>query len=202
MRHVWSLLAGLAVAPVAFFLFSLDLTYAQVRYGLNPHGNELVIIQLLLAGLVLGALCSSRLSPTGPIAAGLLLILPLALSELVPAVFMVIFPEDKRIAVGEVVRFVPAQGAINGLGLITGVMLLMAAASPSRWKRWPKPAPAAATLEPVVDTGRIESVAAWRPFPDDTSEATVALGIPQQQQPGTTSQLPLTGPWAPPPPQR
>jgi hypothetical protein len=199
MRHVWSLLVGLAVAPVAYFMFSLDLTYAQVRYA-APDGSELVIAQLVLAGLILGALGSTRLSPTGPIAAGLLLLFPIVLGQILPAVFDLIFPQDRRIAIGEVVRFVPAQGATNGFAAVTGVMLLMAAASPGRWKRWPKPTPAAGAVEPVVDTGRIDAVAAWRPFPDDSSEATVALDIPQVPKPATTTELPLTGPWAPPPP--
>jgi len=191
MRHVWSLLAGLGVAVAAFFIFSLDLTYAQVRFG-DPYRSDLLILQLVVAGLLLGSIGSTRVSPTGPILAGLLLVLPVALSQLLPDVFEAVFPGDARIAIGEVVRFVPAQGASSQLVLVTGVMLLMAAASPGRWRRWPQPAPAAGTVEPVVDTGRIDAVAAWRPFSADTSESTVRLAAPGEQPP-------LAGPWAPPP---
>lgn len=83
--------------------------------------------------------------------------------------------------------------------LLVGPVLLMAAASPGRWKRWPQPAAAPGTVDPVVDTGRIDAVAAWRPFPGDASQPTVSGGAPPAQPAGTDSDAPLTGPWAPPP---
>jgi hypothetical protein len=40
IRHIWSLVAGLVAAPVAFFLMSLDLVYAQVRLTDDPRASN------------------------------------------------------------------------------------------------------------------------------------------------------------------
>jgi len=195
MRHVWSLLAGLAVAPAVIAVLSVTVLPAgQAEFALQTG-------VLVAAGLLLGVLASLRLSPVGPIVAGLLLVTPRILASFRVGDWLFRSSLLPRGTIADGVYFRPELALFSPIAFAGGVILLMAAASPGRWKQWPKPGPAGAPVEPVVDTGRIESVAAWRPFPDDTSEATISLDVPRQQ-PGTTSELPLTGPWAPPPPQR
>lgn len=195
MRHVWSLLAGLLVAPLIACVLS-------IRF--NPQvwerAQDLNVVLIIAAGLLIGVLASLRWSPVGPIVAGLILVTP----NLLFTAFRVGVPwASLHRSLGEGVEFRAGFGAMSLTALAGGCALLVAAASPSRWKAWPRPvAPATLSVDPVVDTGRIDAVAAWRPFPDDTSEATLPLGIPAEQRPSPSSELPATGPWAPPPTQR
>ncbi|NUT32431.1 MAG: hypothetical protein HOV79_05080 [Hamadaea sp.] len=194
MRHVWSLLAGLLVAPLVIAALSLLV---------SPSGDlgYLKTVSLAVAGLLVGLLAAVPISPVGPIVAGLLLITPRVALEIfgpvrIPIGWVYVISDD--------VVFRTADGLYAYSAVVAGCALLVAAASPSRWRGRPRPATAAAkpAVDPVVDTGRIDAVAAWRPFPDDTSESTIPLGIPAEQRSNPPSDLPVTGPWAPPPPQR
>ncbi|MCP2326670.1 hypothetical protein HDA40_005177 [Hamadaea flava] len=189
MRHVWSLLAGLIVAPMLVELASI---HFHVEVWADTTGVQTGIYCAM--GLLLGALACLQTSPVGPIVAGLLLVAPRLLATL----FGVGVPLDSlgfRLAEG--VTVVPWVGVYSPVLFISGVALLLAAASPSRWRGRPKFPPAASPVEPVVDTGRIDAVAAWRPFPADTPATAVPAASPTTPEPPGSP--PLTGPWAPPP---
>ncbi|NUT05871.1 MAG: hypothetical protein HOV76_20565 [Hamadaea sp.] len=188
MRHVWSLVAGLIVAPVLVELASIHFTAVWA----DTTGAQTAVYAGM--GLLFGALACLQTSPVGPVVAGLLLVTP----RLLAYGFGIGVPLDSlgfRLADGVIVA--PWIGAYSPILFVGGVALLLAAASPSRWRGRPKPPPVAPPVEPVVDTGRIDAVAAWRPFPADGTQTAAPAAPPTQ--PELHGSAPLTGPWAPPP---
>ncbi|NUR72949.1 MAG: hypothetical protein HOU81_19205 [Hamadaea sp.] len=193
MRHVWSLLAGLIVAPLIF-------AASSVIVEMTGDWTMLQTVFLVPPALLIGALAVPRISPVGPIAAGLLLVTPRLLVTVFDVSSDRLFrpPLSSVSRIAEGVLFRPESGLISFTAFVGGVILLLTAASPSRWRGRPKTPTAASPVEPVVDTGRIDAVAAWRPFPADSSETAAPVpspAPPENQNPGS----PPTGPWAGPP---
>jgi hypothetical protein len=182
MRHVWSLLAGLVIAPIVYLLMCLHLDSGRF---------ELVLAVLAAAGLLLGVLGSLRTSPVGPILVGLLFITPTVLRETSSSLFSKIFLGYESRFIGDV-EIDWGQAAISAVLPVVGVMLLVAAVSAQRWKRWPQ-----VGVDSWVDTGRIEAAATWQPFPHDAAPTpTTTMELPADPD-QTTAQL--SHPWAPPP---
>ena len=143
MRHLWSLLAGIVAAPLAW----LSLATGQHRSQATLSGWEATgtfdttqligpAAFLVAAGVVLGLLGTLRWSPVGPIVAGVLLV--------VPTVFLFVNPFQTLDAIpgGENWRLLdqdllPHLPVANGTLLVLGSLLLMAAFSAQRWQRWP-----------------------------------------------------------------
>jgi hypothetical protein len=136
MRHVWSLLAGIVIAPLAW----LVIAYGQAAISDSGQiGADrplwFGLILLALVGLALGTVGSLRVSPAGP--------LVVASSYVGATVFLIAAPDaaqhmlpDVWLVLGELV--VPASPISSGvLGLI-GTMLLVAVVSAQRWRSWPK----------------------------------------------------------------
>jgi hypothetical protein len=153
IRHLWSLVAGLVAAPVAFLLISLDLAYVQVRLTGDPQGFQLNFARLVAVGIVLGAVATLKISPVGPMVAGALLLTPTTIGLFSPDLFLQIF-QDTDFQIG-LVGIRPVVGAGSALGVALGALMLMAGASPSRWKG-PAAEPAAVAvpeLAPVDPAG-------------------------------------------------
>ena len=135
VRHVLSLLLGLVIAPVVWIgagLGQAKLAQAAAD-GVTLNSATVPLAILAGAGLVFGLIAVTRISPLGPILAGLLLIgVQLAyvaraerITELLP----------KRVAGAEGVLTLPAA---TGLAAVLGAALLFAVLSVARWRRWPK----------------------------------------------------------------
>ena len=83
MRHLWSFLAGLAVAPVTWVLVTLGQDgsvrtvdrWVEIGTYSTPNLIE-PAVYLGVAGILLGLLGTLRFSPFGPLVAGLLLAVP------------------------------------------------------------------------------------------------------------------------------
>lgn len=132
IRHIWSLVAGLVAAPVAFFLMSLDLAYAQVRLTADPQGFQLNFARRVTVGIVLGAVATLKISPVGSMVAGALLLTPTTIGLFSPELFLQIF-SGTDFQIGLVgVQPMPAAG--SALGVALGALMVMAGASSSRWK--------------------------------------------------------------------
>lgn len=141
MRHVWSLLAGVVAAPLAWLLLAAGQHRSEETVGGWSDAGffdtaELIVpaLFLLAAGVLLGLLGTLRWSPAGPLAAGALL--------LAPAVAMFINPFWTADRVGEQWPLLgqdlaPRLPIVNGTLLVLGALLLMAVFSASRWRRWP-----------------------------------------------------------------
>jgi hypothetical protein len=141
MRHLWSLLAGLAVAPLTWVLLALGQNgSARAVNGWEERAvydtAELLAPAgyLVVAAAMLGLLATLRVSPVGPLAAGVLLISGYGLMFVDPFAVHDALPRDWTLFGDPVALAVPLDN--GSLGLL-GVLLLMATLSVQRWRRWP-----------------------------------------------------------------
>lgn len=146
MRHLWSLLAGLVAAPLAWLLLSTG-QYRSVTTvaGWDEAGRfdtaDLIAPAAFLAGagVLLGLLGTLRWSPAGPLVAGLLFIVPTVLMFINPFDTLERFlrPDDgaaRRLLGQDLQPWLPVE---NGTLLVLGALLLVAVLSVQRWRRWP-----------------------------------------------------------------
>ena len=134
MRHIASLLAGLVIAPLAWILIG------AATIGLDPDGlyndavgkpsNVLAMAMFAIAGIALGLLAVTRMSPAGPLTAAVILgglfgffrfvakdfTLPEALESLK-------LPAESATAAGK-----------SGVVLAVAALMAMAILVPSRWR--------------------------------------------------------------------
>jgi hypothetical protein len=179
MRHLWSLLAGVVAAPLAWLFISTG----QHRAGRTAASWEaagrfdtadLIGPALFLAGagVLLGLLGTLRWSPAGPLAAGVLFLVPTAFMFVNPfdTLDWFSYPDTRRVFSQD---FQPWLPVANGTTLVLGALLLMAVFSSQRWRRWP--APVAAT-PPATQPEVTEGVAALtdREQPSEKSTASLA----------------------------
>lgn len=173
MRHIASLFAGIIIAPIAWLLIGA----AQI--GLNPMAYELdggapsrflAIAMFVVAGALLGLIAVTRLSPAGPILAGLVFIGGffvfrggIAAVHLPDAMTNDLLPRESAIIAGE-----------TGMVLVIGALLLTSALIPSRWRgKQSEEEPERADLDTA-------SLAGTTLNPQDTPEAGVPFtGAPR-----------------------
>ncbi|MGR6317323.1 hypothetical protein Q2K19_06345 [Micromonospora soli] len=206
MRHLWSFLAGLVVAPVTWVLVTLGqdgsgrTIHRWVELGTYSTPNLIEpAVYLGVAGVLLGLLATLRLSPFGPLVAGLLLVVPYIGMFVAPFTVRDQVPEGWKLLGDPLPLRQPLE---NGTLFLIGVLLLMAVFSVGRWRRPGQPAaeaeltPADKPIEPNPSLGD------WPPADasKDRDTASVTLGYPD---PTPTEPLPRrTGgesPWSAPP---
>ena len=152
MRHLWSFLAGLVVAPVTWVLVTLGQDGSArtvdrwVEIGTYSTANLIEpAVYLGVAGILLGLLGTLRFSPLGPLVAGLLLITPYVGMFVAPFTVRDQIPDGWKVLGDPLPLRLPVE---NGTLFLIGVLLLMATFSAQRWRRWPatggepEPAPA------------------------------------------------------------
>ncbi len=201
MRHLGSLLAGLLAAPAVWLLIAIG----QPRTGSTIAGwadrntfdtAELIgpIAYLVGAGLVLGLVACLRLSPLGPLLAGLgytalyvaLFIDPLRVLDAIPD------PLD----VGPVEAH-PRVPVSNGTLAVLAGCLLVAVFSVKRWRRWPVAADAAPAEAVPADASAGGTIPLVTPSPEPASTFTLFAGPDEPAAPGEPTAPPP--PWPPPP---
>jgi hypothetical protein len=140
MRHLGSLTAGVLVAPFAWLLIALGQQQSAPRVADIVSGDATSTaglvgpVSLLAgAGILLGLVATLRISPVGPLLAGLFYVgtyigLVVAPTR-VPAV-----PENLHV-LGQ--HITPRTPLDNGTLLMIGALLLVSLASAHRWRRWP-----------------------------------------------------------------
>ncbi|MBY8872156.1 hypothetical protein K7640_09925 [Micromonospora sp. PLK6-60] len=206
MRHLWSFLAGLVVAPLTWVLITLGQDGSShtitrwVEIGTFNTANLIEpAVYLAVAGLLLGLIASLRVSPAGPVVAGLLLVVPYVGMFLAPFTVRNRVPEGWKVLGDPLPLLLPVE---NGTLFLLGVLLLLAAFSGQRWRQWPAAAAGAeltpANDEPIENTF---SLSDWPPAAGtaDRDTPTPTLGYPD---PTPTEPLPRrTGesPWTAPP---
>ncbi|HEX5541141.1 MAG TPA: hypothetical protein VFX60_06195 [Micromonospora sp.] len=206
MRHLWSLLAGVVAAPLAWVLIAAgqsgsDRTISSwVKTDSYSWANLIgPAVYLGVAGLLLGLIGTLRFSPAGPLAAGLLLVIPYAGLFAKPFVVRDAIPAGWELFGDELPLHQPLD---NGTLLLIGVLLLTATFSIQRWRRWPAPAPVATTSVAASETEE-RNLTDWPPMePVREPESDVAaptLGYPEP----ASSDIPLPrrepSPWSAPP---
>ncbi|MEO3923613.1 hypothetical protein ABGB07_07100 [Micromonosporaceae bacterium B7E4] len=156
MRHLWSFLAGVVAAPLTWALIALGQDGSArtvtrwVEVGTFNTANLIQgAVYLGVAGILLGLLGTLRLSPAGPLAAGLLLVAPYVGLFVDPFTVRDAVPANWEVF-GDPLPLV--QVLENGTTFLIGVLLLMATFSIQRWRRWPGPvAPAPAPTSSDVE---------------------------------------------------
>lgn len=152
MRHLWSLLAGVVAAPLTWVLVAAgqrgsDQTLSSwMRTDSFSWANLIEpAVYLVVAGVLLGLIGTLRVSPAGPLAAGLLLVIPYAGLFVDPFAVHDALPTNLTIVDDELPLHLPLD---NGTLLLIGVLLLLATFSAQRWRRWPAPEPTPAATPP------------------------------------------------------
>ncbi|QOC93588.1 hypothetical protein [Micromonospora craniellae] len=206
MRHLWSFLAGLVVAPVTWVLVTLGQDGSAgtvnrwVEIGTSNTANLIEpAVYLAVGGVVLGLLGTLRISPLGPLVAGLLLITPYVGLFVAPFRVRERIPADWEFLGDPLPLRLPVQ---NGTLFLIGLLLLMATFSGQRWRRWPcpVPAPVAPAEAPTQDLPLTE----WPPPPAAAERDTEPLSLGHPDPDDTpTEPLPRrtsgTSPWSAPP---
>ncbi|MFC0527972.1 hypothetical protein [Phytohabitans kaempferiae] len=141
MRHLWSLIAGLVAAPLTWVLVSMGQsgsagTVAGWAESRQYHTADLIepAAYLAVAGILLGVIGTLRFSPLGPLFAGLLLIAPYAGLFANPLAVRDAVPEGWTVLDRDIPLLVPLD---NGTLPLLGALLVVAAFSVQRWRRWP-----------------------------------------------------------------
>ncbi|MFD2764139.1 hypothetical protein [Micromonospora eburnea] len=206
MRHLWSFLAGLVVAPVTWVLVTLGqdgsgrTVHRWVEIGTYSTPNLIEpAVYLGVAGILLGLLGTLRFSPLGPLVAGLLLVVPYL------GLFVAPFTVRDQIPAGWKLLGDPLplrEPLENGTLFLIGMLLLMAVFSGQRWRKQPG-RPVAGTELPPADKPAEDtrSLGDWPPADlKDTDTAPLTLGYPDSTP---TEPLPRRvggeSPWSAPP---
>jgi hypothetical protein len=155
MRHLWTLLAGVVAAPLTWVLVALGQggsTRTVTGWVEARSFDTADLIEpaayLAVAGILLGLLATLRFSPLGSVVAGLLLVAPYGGMFVDPLAVRDAVPSDWEIRGDPIPLRLPLD---NGTLLLIGALLVMAAFSAQRWRRWPAPAPAPAVEEPAEE---------------------------------------------------
>ncbi|BCB85103.1 hypothetical protein [Phytohabitans suffuscus] len=204
MRHLWSLLAGVVAAPLTWLLVSVG----QARSSSTVAGwaearryDTLDLIEpaayLAVAGILLGVIGTLRFSPLGPLVAGLALIAPYGGLFADPLAVRDAVPDNWALLDRDIPLLVPLD---NGTLPLLGTLLVIAAFSVQRWRRWPlasgyAPEPFVARDEPDTLPDVITAPASLSSF---GAFGTQPLGEPDETP--TVPSRPSGGtPWSAPP---
>lgn len=135
MRHLGSLLAGLVIAPLAWVLLAFGQTrvYAYWSPTAVDHHYPWIepILYLVAAGLLVGLLASTRISPIGPLVAGAAYLV-VGVAGLASQDVAKLLPHLLTISGRRADLRVPVA---NGTAIVLGAAMLVAVLSVSRWRR-------------------------------------------------------------------
>jgi hypothetical protein len=204
MRHLGSLIAGILIAPVAWCLIALGQARSAATVASWIAANQFDTKDLVApaaylaaAGVLIGLIATLRISPVGPLVAGLLytgtyvglFFSPLRVRDAVPGSVTLL---NTNIA--------PRIPLDNGTLLLVGVTLLIAVFSAARWRgRTVPPAETAAPAVEPVDVPAPETEP-YRPYQPDQTTVAPAPGFgeqtwsaPEQRSVADTDQAPAYG---------
>jgi hypothetical protein len=203
MRHVWTLIAAVVIAPVAWLLIaygqpqSADAFAKSIQGGWHATDFVWPLVFLAGAGLLLGLLATLRFSPLGAVVAGLFYVASyVAVLFDGKDVYKLLSQRDVSLLNHRAHLYSPV---VNGTTLLLGSLLLVGVASLSRWRRWPVTGEAAVPGEmetPETESGSEETKDFWTP----TTPVTTPLGS-QFDDPTTERVVPgqFGSPWRTPP---
>ncbi|RLP82680.1 MULTISPECIES: hypothetical protein [unclassified Micromonospora] len=208
MRHLWSFLAGLVVVPITWVLVTLGQDGSSrtvdrwVEIGTFNTANLIEpAVYLGVGGVLLGLLGTLRVSPLGPLVAGLLLVTPYVGMFVAPFEVRDAIPHGWKVLGDPLPLRLPVE---NGTLFLIGLLLLMAAFSRQRWQQWPRPVTEPATAPAPAGGPRSDdfTLTDWPPpEPAERDTTPPTLGYPADPTP--TDPLPRRvggeSPWSAPP---
>jgi hypothetical protein len=188
MRHVWTLIAAVVIAPLAWVL----LAYGQDR-SLQAFVNEEAagafrdgdfirpVLCLAAAGLLLGLVGTLRFSPAGAVLTGLLYTASYVALLVEPDGVLNLLPGTISVAGREADLATPLR---TGSTMVLGAALLLAVASVGRWRR--------VAVREREQGAELASVGAPLALPDDRPLGADGLGLPAAPLSGElTGDVPL-----------
>lgn len=194
VRHLWSLIAGLVAAPVTWILMALGQSGSIetiTRWAETGTFNTARLIEpavyLAVAGIILGLIATLRISPAGPLAAGLLLVAPYAALFGSPLRVRSAVPGNWGLFGDPLPLRLPLD---NGTLALVGMLLLMAVFSVQRWRQWPSPPPQV----PFMPGPPVYNDLVGPPAPTDPDTDPPTLAYPPADEPRAGG-----SPWATPP---
>ncbi|WP_229399694.1 hypothetical protein [Micromonospora okii] len=207
MRHLWSFLAGLVVAPVTWVLVTLGQDGSTrtisrwVEIGTFNTANLIEpAVYLAVAGILLGLLGTLRVSPLGPLVAGLLLIAPYVGTFVAPFEVRDRVPEGWKVLGDPLPLHLPVH---NGTLFLIGALLVMATFSGQRWRRWPRPVAEPASPPAGGPEENDVTLTDWPPAGsggDDRDTPLLGLGYPDRTPPEPLPRRTAgESPWSAPP---
>lgn len=156
MRHIATLIAAAAIAPLAWILLALGQdrsirVFADAQTTGTYHGGDFgrPFLVLAAAGLLFGLIATLRISPLGAVVAGAAYAFSYILLLFAPKRVMS-FRHDISVAGHHADPTTPIR---TGTTLVLGVLLLVSVASVRRWKRWPRWSDEAFRAEPERPLG-------------------------------------------------
>ena len=203
MRHLWTLIAAIVIAPAAWLLIAFGQAQSGTAFGKAAQSGTWTasnfvwpLLFLAGAGILLGLIGTLRFSPLGAVLTGLFYV----------ASYVAVLVDGKdayklfnyKITIFKHDALIPTPVA-NGTTLVLGSLLLVGAASVARWRRLP----AGATAEPVPgeetpggESPSEESKDFWTP----TTPVTTPL-VPYGEESSTEHVVPgqFGSPWRTPP---
>ena len=201
MRHVWSLIAGIVIAPLVWGLLALGqadsvATFAKWEQSETIFTGDLfeAAAYLAAAGVLLGLIATLRFSPLGPLVAGLLFLAPTVGVLIDPMSVRDAFPAETNLAGQKFSLFTPV---VNGTGLVLSALLLVAVASVHRWRRWPSFEPAA-VAEPTSPAPAVAEPVPAVPVSPPGLSAPVAPAVPAPREPVEAATSTERFEWIPP----
>ncbi|HET8684712.1 MAG TPA: hypothetical protein VFM54_23005 [Micromonosporaceae bacterium] len=175
MRHLWSLIAGVVLAPLAWGLLAIGQPQSSETIAAWDQQDSIYTgdlfkpaVFLAAAGIALGLVATLRFSPAGPLVAGLLFLVPAVGLFVDPAPLRNGLPDDFTLAGQAVQVHTPLD---NGTLLVLGLLLVVSAVSVQRWRRWP------------VDETEPETEMLPGPSGESTDPATEPLTVPSGSSP-------------------
>ncbi|NUT20956.1 MAG: hypothetical protein HOV77_17385 [Hamadaea sp.] len=142
MRHLWTLIAALVIAPLSWFLLAIgqstSLRVLDDASSAAPSGADILrpLVFLAVGGLMLGLIATLRMSPLGAVLTGVLYTGSYILLLIAPNAVLDALSKD--ISFGGL-RADLAMPLRTGTSALVGSMLLLALVSVGRWRRWPEP---------------------------------------------------------------
>jgi hypothetical protein len=139
MRHLWTLIAAIVIAPAAWLLIAFGQTQSGVAFAKATQSGTWTasdfvwpLVFLAGAGILLGLIGTLRFSPLGAVVTGLFYV----------ASFVAVLVDGKdayklfnyKITILKHEALIPTP-IVTGTSLILGSLLLVAVASVSRWRR-------------------------------------------------------------------
>lgn len=138
MRHLGSLLASVIIAPLAWILLALGQAWVYANWDSTPNGGPPPVNSwlepvgyLAAAGLLVGLIAVTRVSPLGPVLAGTAY-LAFGVAGLAEKSVYTVLPDTWRILDRDIELHRPID---SGTAIVLGTLLLVAVVSAGRWRR-------------------------------------------------------------------